>query len=65
MDDDLLRPGWRARFVELGDVKLHLVEAGPENGRPLMLLHGFPEFWWAWRNLLDPLAAAGFRVVAP
>jgi pimeloyl-ACP methyl ester carboxylesterase len=29
------------------------------------LLHGFPEFWYAWRHQLDPLARAGYRVVAP
>ena len=30
-----------------------------------MLLHGFPEFWYGWREQIEPLAAAGFRVVAP
>ena len=30
-----------------------------------MLLHGFPEFWYGWRQQIGPLAAAGFRVVAP
>ena len=29
------------------------------------LLHGFPEFWYSWRLQIKPLAAAGFRVVAP
>lgn len=34
-------------------------------GPLILLLHGFPEFWWAWRHQLEPLAAAGYRVVAP
>ena len=31
----------------------------------MVLLHGFPEFWYGWRRQIGPLAAAGFRVVAP
>ena len=50
-------------FAEVGDVKLHYVEAG--SGPLLVLLHGFPEFWYGWRLQIAPLAAAGFRVVAP
>jgi len=61
----LLQPGWRERYGEVGGLRLHLVEAGPEDGRPLILLHGFPEFWWAWRRVLGPLGASGFRVIAP
>ena len=44
-------------------MKLHYVEAG--NGPLIVLLHGFPEFWFGWRQQIEPLAAAGFRVVAP
>ena len=36
-----------------------------EDGPLVILLHGFPEFWYSWRKQLGPLAAAGFRVVAP
>jgi pimeloyl-ACP methyl ester carboxylesterase len=50
-------------FAEIGDVKLHYVEAG--DGPLVVLLHGFPEFWYGWRRQIAPLAAAGFRVVAP
>lgn len=53
------------RRVDLPDVALHVVEAGPADGPPLVLLHGFPEFWWEWRRQIGPLAAAGFRVVVP
>src|SRR5215213_3735026 len=45
-------------------VRLHAVVAGPEDGPPVVLLHGFPEFWFGWRHQIGPLAAAGFRVVA-
>lgn len=44
-------------------VRLHYVEAG--EGPLVLLLHGFPEFWYSWRNQIPALAAAGYRVVAP
>ena len=53
----------RHRYADLESVRLHYVEAG--EGPLAVLLHGFPEFWYAWRGQLEPLAAAGFRVVAP
>jgi pimeloyl-ACP methyl ester carboxylesterase len=46
-------------------VALHVVEAGPIDGEPVVLLHGFPEFWWGFRRQIPALAAAGFRVVVP
>jgi pimeloyl-ACP methyl ester carboxylesterase len=48
-----------------GGVRLHAVAAGPNHGPLIILLHGFPEFWYSWRKQIGPLAAAGFRVVAP
>jgi len=53
----------REGYADVGDVRLHYVEAG--DGPLLVLLHGFPEFWFGWRLQIGPLAAAGFRVVAP
>ena len=53
----------REGYAEVGDVNLHYVEAGA--GPLVVLLHGFPEFWYGWRLQIAPLAAAGFRVVAP
>src|SRR5881227_938301 len=44
-------------------VRLHFVEAGA--GPPVILLHGFPEFWYSWRHQLPALAAAGYRALAP
>lgn len=52
-------------MVDVNGLALHVVEAGPVDGRPVMMLHGFPEFWWAWRKQIDALAEAGFRVIAP
>src|SRR3954469_20833941 len=53
----------REGYAEVGDVRLHYVEAG--DGPLVVLLHGFPEFWYGWRLQIAPLAAAGFRVVVP
>ena len=52
--------GLREGYAEVGDVQLHYVEAG--EGPLIVLLHGFPEFWYGWRLQIEPLAAAGFRV---
>jgi len=65
---DTLPAGIRSRFVDNNNgVRMHLLEAGFENrGRPcVVLLHGFPELAYTWRNQLLPLARAGFHVVAP
>ena len=51
--------------IDVGDVTLHTVVAGPDDGEPVVLLHGFPECWYAWHDLIEPLAAAGYRVVVP
>lgn len=54
-----------SRFVTTNNVRLHLKEDGPADGPLVILLHGFPEFWYAWRYQIAPLAEAGFRVWAP
>jgi pimeloyl-ACP methyl ester carboxylesterase len=46
-----------------GGIRLHYVEAG--TGPLVVLLHGFPEFWYSWRRQIGPLAEAGYHVVAP
>jgi pimeloyl-ACP methyl ester carboxylesterase len=48
-----------------GDLVLSAVFAGPVDGPPVILLHGFPEFWFSWHQVMKPLADAGYRVVAP
>lgn len=59
---DPTTPGIRRRT---NGITLHGIEAGPEGGPLVILLHGFPEYWWGWRYQIGPLADAGFRVVAP
>lgn len=54
---------WTHREAIVNGVRLHYVEAG--EGPLVVLLHGFPEFWYSWRLQIPALAAAGFRVIAP
>jgi pimeloyl-ACP methyl ester carboxylesterase len=67
LDPSVLPPGVRSRFVDgVNGLRMHLLEAGAGEGRPLLLLlHGFPELAYSWRKVMGPLAAAGFHVVAP
>jgi pimeloyl-ACP methyl ester carboxylesterase len=65
---EVLPPGVRARFVGgVNGLRVHLLEAGFETkGRPLaLLLHGFPGLAYSWRKVMQPLAEAGYHVVAP
>lgn len=56
--------GVRRSFVEARGVRFHVTESGPENGRPVLALHGWPQHHWAYRDLLaDP--PAGLRIIAP
>src|SRR6202050_4730630 len=68
LDSAVLPAGVRSRFVpDINGLRIHLLEAGFEPAdRPcVLLLHGFPELAYSWRNLMPLLAAAGFHVVAP
>ena len=51
--------------IATNGIQLHVAESGPPDGRLVFLLHGFPEFWFGWRNQIAPLAERGFHVVAP
>jgi pimeloyl-ACP methyl ester carboxylesterase len=53
------------RQVIVGEISLNVVFAGPKDGEPVVLLHGYPEFWYAWRGPMVELAKAGFRVIVP
>jgi len=54
---------WTHRDITANACRFHVVEAGGD-GPLVMLLHGFPTFWWTWRHQLESLAAAGYRAVA-
>lgn len=60
-----IEAGWKSSRQSVNGLSLHVVEAGPADGSLLILLHGFPEFWWAWRHQITPLAECGYRVVVP
>jgi pimeloyl-ACP methyl ester carboxylesterase len=48
-----------------GAIEVHAVAAGPSDRSVVVLLHGFPEFWYSWHKQIEPLASAGFRVIVP
>ena len=52
-------------FIATNGIKLHVVQAGPKSGIPVILLHGFPEFWYGWRHQIPALVEAGCRVIIP
>jgi pimeloyl-ACP methyl ester carboxylesterase len=52
------------RYVEARGVRFHVAVAGPADADPLVLIHGWPEHWYAWRKLIGPLAER-YRVYAP
>jgi pimeloyl-ACP methyl ester carboxylesterase len=67
-DAALLPQGIRSRFVnDINGLRVHVLEAGVgTTERPaILLLHGFPELAYSWRNVMLPLASAGFHVIAP
>lgn len=53
------------QLIKTNGITLHVVTAGPMDGKLVLLLHGFPEFWYGWRHQIPALAAAGYRVVVP
>ncbi|GLW70037.1 epoxide hydrolase EphF [Kitasatospora phosalacinea] len=54
--------GVRHRTAEVGGLRLHYAEAGPADASPVVLVHGFPQHWYAWRRVL-PLLAGEFRLL--
>lgn len=51
------------RTFDTGTIRIHVAEEG--EGKPVILLHGFPEGWFSWRAQMSALAPAGFRAIAP
>lgn len=54
--------GVEHRYVDLPGLRMHVAEAG--DGDPVLLLHGFPQHWWAWRGVIPGLAE-NHRVIVP
>lgn len=52
-----------SRFINVNGIQLHIVEKG--DGPAVLLLHGFPDSWYLWRNQIPAFVEAGFRVIAP
>src|SRR5438128_896194 len=53
------------RSVQINGITLHTVQAGSETGSLIVLLHGFPEFWYGWRHQIDFLVDAGYWLTIP
>lgn len=62
MSEQAEQLGASDKYADLDGLRLHYVEAG--SGPLVVLLHGFPEFWFSWRHQIPALKAAGFRVIA-
>ncbi|MGK5531691.1 alpha/beta fold hydrolase [Streptomyces sp. URMC 129] len=50
-------------YASVDGLRVHYAAAG--TGEPLVLVHGWPQHWYAWRDLIGPLAARGHRVICP
>ena len=61
----LVEGPWTHRDVTANGARFHVAECGPADGPLVLLLHGFPEFWWSWRHQLVALGDAGYHAVAP
>lgn len=54
----------KQQILDLGDIQIAIYQAGPETGIPILLVHGWPEIAYSWKNQITPLARAGYRVIA-
>ena len=51
--------------LKTNGIRLHVVQAGPNSGTPVVLLHGFPEHWYGFRKQIPAFVRAGCRVIVP
>jgi pimeloyl-ACP methyl ester carboxylesterase len=56
--------GVEHHYVDAGSLTMHVAEAGPPDGDPIVLLHGWPQHWYLWRHQL-PTLSRHYRVIAP
>jgi pimeloyl-ACP methyl ester carboxylesterase len=52
-------------MIKTNGIDMAVYEAGPKDGLPVVMCHGFPELAYSWRHQIPALAAAGFRAIAP
>jgi pimeloyl-ACP methyl ester carboxylesterase len=64
MDEPPALPGIRHEFVDVGGLRMHAAVAGPQDAPAVLLVHGWPQNWWAWRNVFG-LLADRHRVIMP
>ncbi|MHA2281420.1 MAG: alpha/beta fold hydrolase [Promethearchaeota archaeon] len=55
MSEEIIKkkfPQFKSEFANVNNIKLHYIKAGPEDGKLIVFLHGFPQFWYMWRDQL-------------
>ncbi|MHA2388122.1 MAG: alpha/beta fold hydrolase [Candidatus Hodarchaeales archaeon] len=52
-------------YIPTNGIRLHTAIAGPKNGTPVILLHGFPDAWFGWQSQIHALVSEGFHVIVP
>ncbi len=63
--EDLPDYNFEPHYTKVSGLRMHYIDEGPEDGEPVLLLHGEPSWSYLYRHMVPPLAAAGLRVVAP
>ncbi|RNI21898.1 alpha/beta fold hydrolase [Rufibacter latericius] len=53
------------KYYQTNGIQLHVAEAGPQEGKTILFLHGFPEFWYGWKNQLKFFSEKGWHALAP
>ncbi len=64
MTDPPALPGVTHEYLDAGGLRTHVALAGPQDAPPVLLVHGWPQHWWVWRNVI-PQLAQNHRVIAP
>jgi len=67
MSEEIMKkkfPQFKSEFAEVNNIKIHYIKAGPEDGKLILFLHGFPQFWYMWRDQLLDLSK-NYLAVAP
>lgn len=60
-----MNSGIEFKYIETNGITFHVAVAGPEDGNLVILLHGFPDFWYGWRKQIKMLTEAGYRIAVP